>query len=174
MEMGTVYAALGSKVTVVELTPGLLPGADRDLVRPLQKRLESQFAAIHLNTKVEGLSASRKGIVAQLSGEGVAPQQTFDRVLVSIGRRPNSRGVGLENTQVEIDEKGFVKIDRQQRTRTTHILAIGDVAGEPMLAHKATREGKIAAEVLAGGRPNSTIGPFRRSCSPTRKSPGAV
>lgn len=151
LEMGTVYAALGSKVTVVELTGALLPGADRDLVRPLQKRLEKQFAAIHLNTKVEGLKATKAGIEASLAGEGVTPKQTFDRVLISIGRRPNSKGFGLEATGVVVDEKGFIKVDGQRRTNVPHIFAIGDVAGEPMLAHKATREAKVAAEAIAGG-----------------------
>ncbi len=150
LEMGSVYAALGSAVTVVEMTTGLLPGADRDLVTPLQKRLAHQFKAIHLNTKVATLEATREGIIASLEGEGVEPKQTFDRVLVSVGRRPNSRGLGLENTKVEIDEKGFIKIDRNQRTADPKLMAIGDVAGEPMLAHKATREAKIAAETLVG------------------------
>jgi dihydrolipoamide dehydrogenase len=150
LEMGSVYAALGSEVTVVEMTSGLLPGADRDLVRPLAKRLEGQFKAIQLNTKVCSLTASRAGIVAELEGEGVASPQTFDRVLISIGRRPNSRGCGIENTKAEIDEKGFIKIDRNQRTADPNILAIGDVAGEPMLAHKATREAKVAVETLLG------------------------
>ena len=150
LEMGSVYAALGSAVTVVEMTTGLLPGADRDLVTPLQKRLAHQFKAIHLNTKVVTLEATREGIVASLEGEGIEPKQTFDRVLVSVGRRPNSRGLGLENTKVQIDERGFIKIDRNQRTADPKLMAIGDVAGEPMLAHKATREAKIAAETLAG------------------------
>ncbi len=150
LEMGTVYSALGSEVTVVEMTAGLLPGADRDLVSPLKKRLDSQFAAIHLNTKVDKLTAKKTGIVADLTGEGVEPQQTFDRVLIAIGRRPNSRNLGLDKTKVEIDEKGFVKINRKQQTSDPSIMAIGDVAGEPMLAHKATREAKVAAEVLAG------------------------
>jgi dihydrolipoamide dehydrogenase len=150
LEMGSAYAALGSKVTVVELTPGLLPGCDRELVRPLQKRLEGLFAGIHLNTKVESLKATPAGIIAKLQGEGVAPEQTFDRVLVSVGRRPNSRDLGLENTKVEVDSKGFVKVDKQLRTSDPHILAIGDLAGEPMLAHKANREGIVAVEALAG------------------------
>lgn len=151
LEMGSVYAALGSKVTVVELLGGLLMGADRDLVRPLQKRLEKLFTGgIHINTKVESLKATRDGIVAKLTGEGVTPEQTFDRVLVSVGRRPNSRDLGLENTKVELDAKGFVKIDKQQRTNDPTISAIGDVAGEPGLAHKATREAKIAVEALLG------------------------
>ncbi|MHC4880630.1 MAG: dihydrolipoyl dehydrogenase [Planctomycetota bacterium] len=150
LEMGSVYAALGSDVTVVEMLSGLLPGADRDLVRPLQKRLAEHFKAIHLNTKVAKLTASKKGIVADLEGEGVDSPQTFDRVLISIGRRPNSRGCGLENTKVEIDDKGFIVIDRNQRTADPNLMAIGDVAGEPMLAHKATREAKVAVETLLG------------------------
>jgi dihydrolipoamide dehydrogenase len=150
LEMGSVYAALGSKVTVVEMTAGLLPGADRDLVNPLQKVLAKQFHAIHLKTKVVSVEATDDGILARLEGEGVDPEMTFDRVLVSVGRRPNSRGLGLEHTQVEIDERGFVRIDRNQRTADPKIMAIGDIAGEPMLAHKATREAKIAVETLLG------------------------
>jgi dihydrolipoamide dehydrogenase len=150
LEMGSVYAALGSKVTVVEMTPGLLPGADRDLVRPLKARLDKTFAAIYLNTKVTKLSASKAGITAELEGEGVEPKQVFDRVLVSVGRRPNSRDLGLDKTKVEVDAKGFIKVDAQRRTADPNILAIGDVAGEPMLAHKATREAHVAIEALAG------------------------
>jgi dihydrolipoamide dehydrogenase len=150
LEMGSVYAALGSKVTVVEMTPGLLPGADRDLVRPLKARLDKTFEAIHLNTKVAKLSAAKAGITAELEGEGVEPKQTFDRVLVAVGRRPNSRDLGLEKTKVELDPKGFIKVDPERRTGDPNIFAIGDVAGEPMLAHKATREAHVAIEVLAG------------------------
>lgn len=150
LEMGTVYAALGSKVTVVEFLPRLLAAADPDLVKPLQKRLESQFEAIHLNTKVASLKATSQGIVATLEGEGVEPEQTFDRVLISIGRRPNSRGFGLETTGVNVDDKGFIPVDAQRRTNVPHIQAIGDVAGEPMLAHKATREAHVAVEALIG------------------------
>jgi dihydrolipoyl dehydrogenase len=150
LEMGSVYAALGSQVTVVEMTSGLLPGADRDLVNPLKKRLLQQFKAIHLKTKVAGLEASNDGIIANLEGDGVDPRQTFDRVLVSVGRHPNSRGLGLENTNAELDDRGFIKIDRNQRTADPKLMAIGDVAGEPMLAHKATREARIAVETLAG------------------------
>jgi dihydrolipoamide dehydrogenase len=150
LEMGSVYSAIGSKVTVVEMTSGLLPGADRDLVRPLKVRLDKTFEAILLNTKVAKLSASKGGIVAELEGEGVEPKQTFDRVLVAIGRRPNSRDLGLEKTKVQLDQKGFIKIDPQRRTNDPNILAIGDVAGEPMLAHKATREAHVAIEFLAG------------------------
>ncbi|MCH2213343.1 MAG: dihydrolipoyl dehydrogenase [Fuerstiella sp.] len=148
LEMGSVYAALGSDVVVVEMTDGLLPGADRDLVRPLQRQLSRQFSAIHLKTKVESLTAEADGIVAALQGDGVEPLQKFDRVLVSVGRRPNSRGIGLEHTDVELDQYGFIKVDRQQQTKDPLLLAIGDVAGEPMLAHKATREGHVAVETL--------------------------
>jgi dihydrolipoamide dehydrogenase len=151
LEMGSVYAALGSEVTVVELLSGILLAADRDLVRPLQKKLEALFTGgIHLNTKVEGMKATPEGIVVKLAGEGIAPELTFDRVLVSVGRRPNSRDLGLENTQVEVDSKGFIKIDKQQRTKDPKISAIGDVAGEPGLAHKATREANVAVEALLG------------------------
>lgn len=151
LEMGSVYAALGSKVVVVEMTAGLLPGADRELVRPLQKRLEASFESILLNTKVESLDVQTAGIIAKLTGEDGTPrEERFDKVLVSIGRRPNSQGLGLENTRVQVDEKGFIVVDPQRRTADPCIFAIGDVAGEPMLAHKATREAKVVAEVLAG------------------------
>ena len=150
LEMGTVYAALGSKVTVVEMTDGLLPGADRDLVRPLAKRLESQFASILLKTKVEKLVPGKSGITVELSGEVEEKSQTFDRVLISVGRSPNSANLGLENTKVEVIQRGFIKVDDKRRTTDSSLLAIGDVAGEPMLAHKATYEAKVAVEALAG------------------------
>lgn len=150
LEMGSVYAALGSAVTVVEMSSGLLPGADRDLVTPLQKRLQEAFAGIHLDTKVAKLTATDDGIVASLEGAGVEPEMTFDRVLISIGRRPNSANCGLENTSVELDERGFIKVDRNMRTADPKLMAVGDIAGEPMLAHKATREAKIAVETLLG------------------------
>jgi dihydrolipoamide dehydrogenase len=151
LEMGYVYASLGSKVTVVELTDGLLPGVDRDLVLPLYKRLEKQFDKIYLKTKVVRLEETPKGIRATLEGEEVSDKQpVFERVLVAVGRRPNSRDLGLEKAGVEIDEKGFLKVDERRRTTAERIYAIGDVAGEPMLAHKATYEGKVAVEVIAG------------------------
>jgi dihydrolipoamide dehydrogenase len=151
LEMGYVYAALGSKVTVVELTDGLLPGCDRDLVLPLYKRLEKLFEKIYLNTKVVRLEETPKGIRATLEGEEIADKQPiFERVLVAVGRRPNSRDLGLEKAGVELDNKGFIKVDERRRTTAERIYAIGDVAGEPMLAHKATYEGKIAVEVIAG------------------------
>ena len=150
LEMGSVYAALGSKVTVVEMTSGLLPGTDRDLVGPLKKRLETLFDAMHLNTKVVSVTAEENGIVAGFDGENVDPEQRFDRVLVSVGRSPNTANIGLENTQAETDQRGFVKVDQQQRTFDPRISAIGDVAGEPMLAHKATRQAKVAVAAIAG------------------------
>lgn len=150
LELGSVYASLGSEVTVVELTEGLLPGVDRDLVRPLLQRLRGRFKSIWLNTKVNGLEPSKTGIKVSLSGEGVPPGETVDRVLVAVGRRPNSQGLGLETTRVQVNERGFIVIDKRQRTADSALYAIGDIAGEPMLAHKATREGKIAVDVIAG------------------------
>lgn len=151
LEMGYAYAALGSKVTVVELTDGLLPGVDRDLVRPLQGRLSKLFHAIHLSTKVTKVTASKDGIRVSLEGSEVKePVQKFDRVLVAVGRQPNTRALGLEKTKVQLDDRGFVKVDDQRRTTDEHIYAIGDAAGEPMLAHKATHEGKVAVEAMRG------------------------
>jgi dihydrolipoamide dehydrogenase len=151
LELGYVYAALGSEVTVVEMTGSLLPGVDTDLVQPLHKRLKGLFRKIYLNTKVVRLAEAKQGIKVALEGEEVEDKEpTFDRVLVAVGRRPNSRDLGLENTKVQLDEKGFVKVDAQRRTADERIYAIGDVAGEPMLAHKATHEGRIAVEAIAG------------------------
>jgi dihydrolipoamide dehydrogenase len=151
LEMGTVYAELGTKVSVVELLDGLLPGADRDLVKPLEKRLREVFEAIMLSTKVLAVKDVGERVEVEMEGpDGAKFKSTYDRVLVSVGRRPKSSGFGLENTKVKVDEKGFVEVDEQQRTSDPHIFAIGDVAGEPMLAHKASHEGKVAAEVLAG------------------------
>jgi dihydrolipoamide dehydrogenase len=151
LEMGTVYAALGTRVTVVELTGSLLPGVDADLVRPLAARLGSQFQKIRLNTKVTKIAEVKNGIRATLEGEGVTePEATFDRVLVSVGRRPNTQGLELEKAGVEMDAKGFVRVDERRRTTNEHVYAIGDVAGEPMLAHKAAHEGKVAVEVITG------------------------
>jgi dihydrolipoamide dehydrogenase len=151
LEMGTVYAQLGSKVSVVELLDGLLPGADRDLVKPLHKRLNTLFGErIYLNTKVGSLGLVGDKVEVAFEGPGKFGTEQFDRVLVSVGRRPNSRGLGLENTKVVLDERGFAKVDQQLRTGDPHIFAIGDVAGEPMLAHKATHEGRTAVEVILG------------------------
>ena len=150
LEMGTVYAELGSRVSVVELTDGLLPGADRDLVKPLQKRLGNLFEAIRLETKVVRLEDRGDGVEVFFSGPEGETSQVFSRVLVAVGRRPNSDGIGLEQTGVVVDAKGFVEVDAQQRTADPHILAIGDVCGEPMLAHRASHQGKVAVEVLHG------------------------
>ncbi|HZZ28294.1 MAG TPA: NAD(P)/FAD-dependent oxidoreductase, partial [Pirellulales bacterium] len=140
----------GSKVTVVELTDGLLPGADRDLVRPLHSRLEKLFASILLSTKVVALVDKKDYIEVQLQNADGSKErvESFSRVLVSVGRRPNSDGIGLENTKVKLDKRGFALTDESQRTDDPHILAIGDVAGEPMLAHKAAHQGKVAVEAL--------------------------
>ena len=151
LELGTVYAALGSKVTVVEMTAGLLPGADRDLVRNLQKRLANRMASILLQTTVKSLKVQKNGIKATLEGPDVDQNaRIFDKVLLAVGRRPNSAGLGLANTTIEVDGRGFIKVDAQRRTAEKQIFAIGDVAGEPMLAHKASHEGRVAAEVIAG------------------------
>ncbi|TWT57850.1 Dihydrolipoyl dehydrogenase [Thalassoglobus neptunius] len=150
LEMGSVYSALGSEVTVVEMADDILLGADRDLVKPLRKRLDQQFRAIYTSTKLNSLTASDAGIVAEFEGKGVETPQTFDRVLVSVGRIPNGHGIGLETTSVNVTERGFIEVDRNMRTADPKIMAIGDVAGEPMLAHKATREAKVAVETLLG------------------------
>jgi dihydrolipoamide dehydrogenase len=150
LEIGSVYAALGSRVTLVELGDRLLPGVDADLVKPLMRRLEGIFENIMLNTQVTSMQERDNGVDITLQGRAQHPQQAFDKVLVAIGRRPNSKGLGLENTQVEVDDRGFVIVDERQRTADERILAVGDVVGGMMLAHKATYEGKIAAEVIAG------------------------
>lgn len=150
LELGTVYAALGSQVSAIEMMAGLLPGADRDLVRILSRRLEKSFHAIMLNTTVAEMQEVTDGIQVKLNGDVAEPEQVFEKVLVSVGRRPNSNGLGLENTKVEIDQRGFIKVDEQRRTAAASIYAIGDVAGEPMLAHKATHEGRVAAQAIAG------------------------
>lgn len=151
LEMGTVYDAFGSKVSVVEFMDGLIPGCDRDLVRPLHKRMEKRFERIMLSTKVSKMEAKKDGIHVSFEGEN-APTGTevYDRVLVAIGRRPNGKLIGAENAGVAIDERGFIAVDKQMRTNVPHIFAIGDIVGQPMLAHKATHEGKVAAEVIAG------------------------
>jgi len=152
LEMGTVYAALGSRVSVVELTDGLLPGADRDLVRPLHKKLSRDFAEILLGVKVVSMVDKGQSIEVTFDGNVDRKVQQFSRALVSVGRRPNSDGLGLEKTKVQIDSQGFVTVDAQRRTAEAHIWAIGDVAGQPMLAHKATHEGKTAVEAIAGSK----------------------
>jgi dihydrolipoamide dehydrogenase len=148
LEMGTVYATLGSQVTLVEMTDGLLPGVDRDLVQPLQRRVEKLFAAVHLRTKLSALREAGGAVEADLEGQGA---QRFDRVLIAVGRRAQSEGLGLETTRVRrADRTGFIQVDDRGRTEDPHIYAVGDVTGEPMLAHRAMRQGKVVAEVLAG------------------------
>src|SRR5262249_36940766 len=149
LEMATVYDALGSAITVVELMDQLIPGADKDLVRPLQKRISGRYEAIHLQTKVASIEAGSNGLRGTVEG-GEAPEpQEYDGVLLSVGRRPNGPLIGAQAAGVLVDERGFIPVDRQMRTNVPHIHAIGDIVGEPMLAHKATHEAKVAAEVCA-------------------------
>jgi dihydrolipoamide dehydrogenase len=151
LELGSVYAALGSKVSVVEMTAGLLPGADRDLVLPLQKRIEKSFEAILLNTTVISVKEDADGIRVNFDGPEVKEREkVFDKVLVSVGRRPNSEIAGLDKTKVVLGQRGFIQVNKQLQTDDPAIYAIGDVIGEPMLAHKATHEGRTAVEVIAG------------------------
>jgi dihydrolipoamide dehydrogenase len=150
LELGSVYATLGTKVTVVEMLSGLLPGADRDLVLPLHKRLEKLFDGIFLNTTVKSLKDEGKGIRATFEGDVKEKEKVFERVLVSVGRKPNSEIPGLEKTKVKINPKGFIQVNQQLQTDDPYVYAIGDVVGEPMLAHKASHEGRTAVEAIAG------------------------
>ncbi len=152
LEMATVYESLGSRVTVVELMDNLIPGCDQDLVKPLHKRIAKRYENIFLGTKVTRVQAQKKGLKVYLEG-GKAPEAaTFDKILVAVGRRPNGDLIGVENAGVFVDDRGFIKVDAQQRTNVANIFAIGDIVGQPMLAHKASHEGKVAAEVVAGRR----------------------
>jgi dihydrolipoamide dehydrogenase len=150
LELGTVYATLGSRVSVVEMTPGLLPGADRDLVAVLEKRVAKLFADVMLDTRVVKVAEEKNGIRVTFEGAVKETERVFDRVLVAVGRRPNSRIPGLETTKVKVDAKGFIETDGQRRTAEPTLFAIGDVAGEPMLAHKASHEARVAVEAIAG------------------------
>ena len=151
LEMATVYDALGVKVSVVELTNTLIPAADRDMIRPLQKRLTARYEAIMLGTKVIDVSADAAGLIVSFEGDQApAEPQRFDRVLTAVGRRANGNAISAENAGVDVDDRGLIAVDKQMRTNVPHIFAIGDIVGEPMLAHKATHEGKVAAEVAAG------------------------
>ena len=147
LEMACVYDALGSKVTVVELLDQLMPGCDPDLVKPLQKRISGRYEAIHLGTRVAGVEAGDDGLKAEIEGVG---SETFDQVLVAVGRVPNGHAIDAAAAGVNVDERGFIAVDRRMRTNVEGIYAIGDIVGEPMLAHKASHEGKVAAEVIAG------------------------
>ena len=150
LEMATVYDALGSKVSVVELSPGLIPGCDADLVRPLMKRVKGRYENIWLNAKVTAIDALKKGLKVSFEGKGVPENDTFDRVLLAVGRSPNGLLIDADKAGVKVDERGFISVDKQQRTNVNHIFAIGDIVGQPMLAHKATHEAKTAAEVISG------------------------
>lgn len=152
LELGSVYAALGSRVTVVEMTGGLLPGADRDLVNILARQLEKRFASIRLNTTVASMTADDKEVRVAVADGGGSEELAFDKALVSVGRVPNSRGLGLEHTGVALDARGFVVVDSQRRTAEPRIFAIGDLTGEPQLAHKASHEARVAIDVIAGGK----------------------
>jgi dihydrolipoamide dehydrogenase len=153
LELGSVYAALGTKVTVVEMTPGLLPGADRDLVTFLARRMEKTLHKVLLGAKVVEMKEEKKGVKVKIEGADLADadkEQTFERVLISVGRRPNSEVPGLDKTKVEVGERGFIQVDPARRTADPNIFAIGDVVGEPMLAHKASHEARVAIEAIAG------------------------
>jgi dihydrolipoamide dehydrogenase len=149
LEMACVYDALGSRVTVVELTPTLMPGTDPDLVKPLQRRIAKRYEAIHLETRVSRIDIADDALIAHFEGKHEG-KEAFDRVLVAVGRTPNGKRINAQAAGVEVDERGFIAVDRQMRTNVPNIFAIGDVVGQPMLAHKATHEGKVAAEVCAG------------------------
>ena len=150
LEMATVYDALGSKVSVVELSPNLIPGCDTDLVRPLMKRLKARYENIWLNSKVTAINALKKGLKVSFEGKSAPDNDTFDRVLLAVGRSPNGLLIDADKAGVAVDERGFITVDKQQRTNINHIFAIGDIVGQPMLAHKATHEAKTAAEVISG------------------------
>jgi dihydrolipoamide dehydrogenase len=150
LEMACVYDGLGTRVSVVELTPQLMPGCDPDLVRPLEKRIRARYEQILLATRVAGIEPGREGLKVSFAGEQAPAPQTFDHVLVAVGRVPNGKLIGAEAAGVNVSDRGFIPIDKQMRTNVRHIFAIGDIAGTPMLAHKASREGKVAAEVAAG------------------------
>ncbi|MEE8624764.1 MAG: NAD(P)/FAD-dependent oxidoreductase, partial [Acidiferrobacterales bacterium] len=150
LEMACVYYELGSSVTVVELMDSLMPGVDKDIVRPLHKRIAKQYENIFLSTKVTDIKSQKDGLIVSYEGAKAPASELFDRVLVAVGRSPNGKVIGAENAGVQVDERGFIPVDKQQRTNVPHIFAIGDIVEGPMLAHKATHEGKVAAEVVAG------------------------
>ena len=150
LEMATVYSALGSKISVVEWLDQLIPGADPDLVKPLHRRIKKRYEAIYLKTKVTQINTGKSGLTVTFEGENAPEPQTYDRILMAVGRRPNGRAIGAAEIGIEVNEHGFIPVDQQMRTNLPHIFAIGDIVGEPMLAHKATYEGKLAAEVIAG------------------------
>jgi len=150
LEMATVYDALGAKITVVEMLDSLIPGADPDVVRPLVKRIEKRYEKILLKTKVARIEPQKDGLKVTFEGGSAPAPEVFDYVLMAVGRRPNGREINAQAAGVNVDERGYIPVDKQLRTNVPHIHAIGDICGEPMLAHKATHEGKTAAEVIAG------------------------
>ena len=150
LEMATVYHALGSKISVVEMMDQLIPGCDKDIVRPLHKHIRKQYDNIYLNAKVTSIKSLKKGLKVTFEGEGVPESEIYDRVLLAVGRKPNGNAINAEAAGIDVDEKGFIRVDKQQHTNVSHIYAIGDIVGDPMLAHKATHEAKVAAEVIAG------------------------
>mgnify|MGYP000379595707 FL=1 len=150
LEMATVYDALGSEISVVELMDQIIPGCDSDLVRPLHKRIKKQYKNIWLETKVEGIKALKSGLKVSFSGDKAPESETFDAVLIAVGRRPNGFKIGADKAGIEVDKMGFIQVNEQQKTNVEHIYAIGDIVGNPMLAHKAAHEGKVAAEVISG------------------------
>ena len=150
LEMATVYHALGSEITVVEFMDGLIPGCDKDLVRPLNKIISKRYKAIYLSTKVTEIKAQKNGLKVSFEGKKAPEPQLFDKVLVAVGRRPNGLKIGAENAGIKVNDAGFVQVDNQMRTSVANIFAIGDIVGNPMLAHKATHEAKVAAEVISG------------------------
>ncbi len=152
LEMATVYESLGSRITVVELMDSLIPGCDKDLVKPLHRRIGKRYENIFLSTKVTRVQSQKKGLKVFFEGSKAPESATFDRILVAVGRRPNGDRIGAENAGVFVDEQGYIKVDAQQRTNVANVFAIGDIVGQPMLAHKAVHEAKIAAEVIAGRR----------------------
>jgi dihydrolipoamide dehydrogenase len=150
LEMATVYQALGSQITIVEMQDSLIPGADKDIIRPLAKRLKQRYENIYTSTAVTGIEPQKKGLKVSFDGKDAPESDTFDRILVAVGRSPNGKLIDAVNAGVNVDERGFIAVDKQQRTNVQHIYAIGDIVGQPMLAHKATHEGKVAAEVISG------------------------
>jgi dihydrolipoyl dehydrogenase len=150
LEMATVYHALGTKISVVELMDQIIPGCDKDLVKPLYRRIQKQYENIWLQTKVESIEPQKRGLKVTFGGDNAPKPEVFDHVLVAVGRRPNGKFIGAEAAGIHVDEMGFIPVDKQQRTNVAHIFAIGDIVGNPMLAHKATHEGKVAAEVVSG------------------------
>jgi dihydrolipoamide dehydrogenase len=150
LEMATVYHALGSRVTVVELMEQIIPGADKDIVTPLMKRIEKRYEKIHLKAKVTRVEPREDGLRVHFEGDGTPATETFDKILVAVGRKPNGKLIGAENAGIAVDERGFIPVDKQMRTNVAQVFAIGDIVGHPMLAHKATHEGKVAAETAAG------------------------